>query len=327
MGFSFTYQKTVRIQELLTQVEVVRRVIEVLPGRPHIEENLRRATLLQSSLYSARIEGNTLRMEDVAMGGIRTDTEDLRKREIANLVSAYSYLRSLPETHQITPGFFFELHRRVMLGLSDRVGSFRSEPSAIFNMAGVAVYVTPPPQEISHLLSALIEHCGEATIPAPIRAALTHIEFEKIHPFLDGNGRVGRLLCTYVLQQGGYGLKGLASFEQYLEQYRDEYYTLLAGAGTDRTDFVEFFLQAVVKTAEESIRKLQMVGEETPEHRLLPRRQELLSIIRDHPYISFDALSRRFPRVNKSTLHNDLSVLLGKKYIEKVGETRGVSYI
>src|SRR5207237_152213 len=127
----------------------------------------------------------------------------------------------------ITLSFIMHLHEKVMAGLIDKadLGSFRKEVSAIFNTAGIAIYMPPPPKLVMPLMERLVKIVNNDREDfIPIRAALAHYSFEKIHPFLDGNGRVGRLLFQSVLQKSGYGMKGLLSVEEYLDQHRSEYY-------------------------------------------------------------------------------------------------------
>ena len=80
--------------------------------------------------------------------------------------------------------------------------------------------------------------------PAVI-AAIAQFVFEKIHPFADGNGRVGRLISSFLLEKKGFGFRGLAPFEEYIEEYRSIYYSHLEPT-TDCTGFIEFFLEAFI---------------------------------------------------------------------------------
>ena len=159
----------------------------------------------------------------------------------------------------------------------------------------------------------------------PIKAGLIGFLFEKIHPLADGNGRVGRLISAFILKSGGYDLRGLLSFEEYIDEHREEYYRMLEPT-QNATSFVAFFLEAIIFQAEKMAAKLRQITNETPEDGLLPRRREILEITRDHPYLSFDFLRRRFPAVNPKTLHYDLKKLQDERYIIKAGKTKGVFY-
>jgi len=213
-----------------------------------------------------------------------------------------------------------------MDGISPEAGSFRREPSAIFNQAGVAVYLPPMPQQISRLINNLVSLANSFQESSPVNAAITHFAFEKIHPFIDGNGRVGRLIATFLLKKDGFDFRGLVSLEKYLDDHRQTYYDLLAIGKKDITPFVEFFLEALSVQAEIAIDNIKEYKTETPQDLLLPRRGEILAIIKDHGTVSFDFLKRRFIQIPASTLHYDLKKLIEGNFIKKLGTTRGVCY-
>ena len=158
-----------------------------------------------------------------------------------------------------------------------------------------------------------------------VKSAITQFLFEKIHPFADGNGRVGRLLSTYILQNEGYGFRGLVPVEEIVDNKRQDYYEALE-PNKNVTLLVEFMLESFIEQAKKTAEKLLNVDEEKPEDFLSSRRREIFEIIKDHPFLSFNFLSRRFSKVNIKTLHYDLKKLQEKGFIIKIGETRGVTY-
>ena len=143
---------------------------------------------------------------------------------------------------------------------------------------------------------------------------------------MDGNGRVGRLLSTFILKQSGFDFRGLVSFEEYLEANRSSYYDLLADNKKDLTQFVRFFLTSLDVQAEKTIKVIKTTNQETPEDSLMPRRREILQIIRDHRLVSFDFVQRRFLRVSSRSLHYDLKHLINKEFVKKHGKTKGSFY-
>ena len=318
----YTYTHTKKITTLLADIERAKILITELPVSQSLEEKLRRVSLLKSSLFSARIEGNTLSMREVQMG---LTGKERQKREIQNILQAIHFIRSSHCPHHISIPLVKKLHTRVMNELSADAGRFRTEPSAIFNSAGVAVYMTVPPQEIKQRMEDLINGIKKKSFPIPIMGALAHYEFEKIHPFLDGNGRVGRLVSQFILEKGGYGCKGLVSFEEYFEQTKTDYYDLLGLRQKNITLFVQYFLEALVQTAETVIDQLKQIPGDMDDL-LLPRRQEILATIRDHRQVSFDFIRRRFMAVTVSTIHYDIQQLLKSGLIKKLGKTRASVY-
>lgn len=251
--------------------------------------------------------------------------QNREKQEVYNILRALRWIDTNYAKEQLSEKLILTLHGMVMQKLSADSGKLRTEPSAIFNQAGIAIYMTPPPLEISKLLQELITMSGKKE-HVGIKAGKIHFAFEKIHPFIDGNGRVGRLISTFLVKSAGYDFRGLSVLEEYLNDNRDLYYSALSQTNPDITEFVEFFSAAIAESAERVIELLQNTKEERPEDTLLPRRREILEVIRDHENASFDFIHRRFFKVAKSSLHYDIKCLMQKGFIRKLGTTRGVLY-
>jgi Fic family protein len=320
----YTYKQTPAINKLITRIEVAKQVIGLLPQLPNVEKNLRRQSLLKSSLYSARIEGNTLELSEVDTG---TSSKLKEKKEVLNIVHTLEWIHSSRFPKIVTIDTLLTLHQRVLNNLSQEAGKFRKEPTAIFNAAGIAVYMTPPPAHLPYLVDQLIAYIASSKDHPAVTASKAHFMFEKIHPFVDGNGRVGRLLSTGILKNADLALHGVVSIEEYLNEHRLAYYDLLAETGQDITGFIEFSLEALALSAEETIETLKNSKEEKPEDSLLPRRHEILEIIREQQLCSFNRIKRRFSKIPDSSLHYDLQALMKKNFIKKRGSTRGVLYI
>lgn len=323
MKFPPIYNLTPEIKQLLYELDVLKAGYELHPVTREQAVNLRRVSLLKSSLYSARIEGNPLELSDVINTGQAADNRHVT--EINNLVTAYEHLREIIKTN-VSIDALSKLHSRVLSTLSSDAGHLRHEESAIYNQAGTAVYLTPSPQTVTVLLTALCTYINSSKDPLPIVAGVSHIWFEKIHPFMDGNGRVGRLLSAYILNKGGYDYGGLVSYEQYLDEHRNDYYYYLGKDIQDVTGFVQFYLTALLSQARISLRAVHEIDTSNKYAHLLPRRAEIMRILEDHKFITFDFLSRRFRAVPTRTLHFDLSQLIKAGLVQKMGSTRGTMY-
>lgn len=318
------YSLTPTISQLLSSIEASCAVIDSIEIPKEVEMNIRRSSSLKSSLFSARIEGNSLTLDDLS----ERATKDIEKIEIYNILKALNVITAGPN-NQISVKDIKNFHKIVMNGLiaESGLGKFRIEVSAIFNSAGVAIYMPPPPSQVSPLVNDLVEFINSPEEQfVPVRAALSHYMFEKIHPFLDGNGRVGRLLMQAVLHTSGYGMKGLLPIEEYLDTHRGEYYGVLDNKETDVTEYLEFMLAAIAETAEKARQELSLKKDFLPEDTLLPRRAEILNVIRDHKMVNFDQIRRLFMRVNERTLRYDLKKLTDMGFVKKLGSTKGVYY-
>lgn len=319
------YEITAKSIYYLTQIEASKALFEHTKIPNKVIENLTRQSLLKSSLYSAKIEGNRLVLDE-ALNLKKLDPNLQERIEVENILTAFSFIQSKKQSIKINLDLILKLHGIIMNKISPKneTGNFRKEPSAIFNQAGIAIYVTPSPSQITTLLKKLVAFINEKSDElTPVKAFLSHLIFEKIHPFIDGNGRVGRLLVQTVLTRANYHFNYLLSFEEILSSRKVEYYDVL-----ERNDpgiFLEFMLEVMYQKVEEL--KTEVIGKDfTKEDTLLPRRREILSIIRDHMEISLDKLQRRFLKVPARTLRYDLKSLEKEGYIIKIGSTRGALY-
>ncbi len=312
----------------MQQIERLKTQLDLLPDNKVQEKYTRQKMLLKSALFSARIEGNPKTLEELEREGF-VDSQEKHHLEITNLYQVLEYILKINWQKPLTLDDIRQIHQRVMQNLTAEAGFLRAEPSAIYNSAGVAVYVCPLPNEIKDLLVQLLTYCNNnfETI-IPIKTALIHVAFEKIHPFLDGNGRVGRLLIHLALKKDGYDLRGLVPIEEYLDQHRQTYYDLLLENKQDRTEFVEFFLDAMIEGLQTAValKTEQKTKKLSSEDDLPLRRFEILQIIKDHKIASFDFLKRRFLKIPERTLRYDLKQLVDKGFIKKRGITRGSVY-
>jgi Fic family protein len=328
------YILTSSIANSLQSLEACREVIDAVSIPAEVEANIRRQSILKSSLFSARIEGNPLTINELS----RTSSKDLpaiaskalqtgqKKQEI------FQILKALEEVHKrgsrdLTLSFILHLHEIVTKGLADNPGKLRHEVSAIFNRSGIAVYMPPPPRQVPGFTEKLIKFANSDKEQfIPIRAVLTHYVFEKIHPFLDGNGRVGRLLLQQILEKNGYGMKGMLTIEEYLDSHRSSYYSALEESERDVTGYIEFMLEALRTVANEAKETVMSKQTANIHDFLLPRRSEILHLIEEHRMVNFDMIRRRFLVVNERTLRYDLKKLQDAGLIYKRGTTKGVYY-
>ncbi len=317
------YTITNDLWELISKIEALRLLFSSFEIPQPVQEKIRRVSLLKSSLFSARIEGNSLKLED-----LESTLEEQKKKEIFNIIEAYKYIeKSIHLNEPITVELIMNLHRKVMEDIHADAGHLRREMGAIFNESGVAVYLSPPQEQIKPLMNQLFAYINNNREKFPlITGLISHLGFEKIHPFIDGNGRVGRLLINAVLKSKGYDFSIPIPFEEYLDEHKNEYYQAIDTGLKDPHAYLSFMLQAfhqqAVKVKDELFHELQK--KETI--LLPPRQEELYYVIKDHRMVSFDFLRRRFLKVPPRTLRYDLKKLAEAGLITKIGKTRGSYY-
>jgi Fic family protein len=221
----------------------------------------------KEAVLSSKIEGTSTELSellrDEAGGEVPArDPEDVR--EVRNYVNALEYgvrrLKSLPLSLRLVR----ELHARLMRGVrgnSATPGEFRRSQNWIGSSGSTpktATYVPPPVEEMTECLSAWERFLhGRDSLPDLVACALMHEQFEAIHPFLDGNGRVGRLLITLFLIERKRLSQPLLYLSAYIERNRDRYYELLQGVRTrgDWRSWILYFLHGVAEISKEAVER------------------------------------------------------------------------
>lgn len=216
----------------------------------------------KEAVLSSQIEGTQSSLSDLLLfeadatpGVPVTDA-----RETSNYIAAMNRGLELLQEEKlpICNRLFREVHRVLLRsgrGSEKTPGKFRREQNWIGgSRPSIARYVPPPWQEVEPAMAELEKFLHDRPRPTPIliKAALAHAQFESIHPFLDGNGRVGRLLITLLLVSDGVLKAPLLYLSLYLKQNRDDYYDHLQRIRTESAweAWLEFFLEGVVEVAE-----------------------------------------------------------------------------
>jgi Fic family protein len=182
--------------------------------------------------------------------------------EICNYLDALAYARQQLKDEKGLPlslRLIREMHSRLMRGVrgaDKQPGEFRTSQNWIGGTRpGNARFVPPPPAQLAACLDQLERYLHQGDeLPALLRAGLVHVQFETIHPFLDGNGRVGRLLVTLLLEHWGLMTSPLLYLSLFLKRHRDEYYLRLAAVRStgDWEGWAQFFLEGVLTISREA---------------------------------------------------------------------------
>lgn len=310
--------------ELVSKIEANRLYFSAINIPIEVKEKIQRLSILKSSLFSARIEGNPLTLEKLE----NLKSDEIKKTEVFNILKAAKFIdRDFRSDTTITKKLILSLHSIILNSISAEKGYLRHEVSAIFNQAGIAVYVPPSPGLIPDLIDKLLKYSNYPIEKFPvINAFITHLVFEKIHPFIDGNGRVGRLLVFCVLKAKGRFFPIAIPFEEYLDDNRNDYYYYLDRGMKKTNEYLLFMLHAFYSQTEKLKKEIESELEKKETLLLPPRQEEIYNIIKDHPFTSFNMVRRRFLEVPERTLRFDLKRLLDMKLIIRIGKTRGSFY-
>jgi Fic family protein len=246
------------------------------------------------AVLSSQIEGTQSTLEDVLAfeaDALRDDTpRDVE--EVVNYVRAMNHglarLQELPLSLRLLREIHANLMYRVRGG-DKSPGEFRTSQNWIGGNGSTlrtASFIPPPPHEVLPCLGQLEVFLHEArdSVPLLVRCALAHAQFETIHPFLDGNGRVGRLLVTLMLCEDGALSRPLLYLSLYLKAHRAEYYDRLTAIRTQGhwEAWVAFFLRGVSLTARAATHTAQAIVSMRDSHRGAVRRNAKALALLDH---------------------------------------------
>lgn len=224
------------------------------------------AYVRKEAVLSSQIEGTQSSLSDLLAfeADKQVSSDDLR--ETSNYVSAMTHgLTRLREGFPLSSRLIRDIHRELLAsgrGSLKDPGEFRRSQNWIGGTRpGNAIFVPPPPHLVDELMSDLEKYLHDDSDPLPLllRAGLAHVQFETIHPFLDGNGRVGRLLITFMLCAGGALTQPILYLSLFLKQHRSRYYELLQAVRTKGVweDWLEFFLDGIATTAAQAAQTAQ----------------------------------------------------------------------
>ncbi len=216
----------------------------------------------KEAVLSSQIEGtqstlnDLLRFESDAAAGAPVD--DIR--EVSNYIAAMEHGLARLSKLPLSLRLIREMHEKLMAsgrGMTKQPGAFRTSQNWIGGTRpGNAMFVPPPPQEVMPALHDLESFLYEKKdrLPPLIKAGLAHVQFETIHPFLDGNGRLGRLLITLYLCERGVLRAPLLYLSLYFKQHRETYYRLLQEVRERGAweAWLEFFLEGIADTANQA---------------------------------------------------------------------------
>ncbi|GGB31088.1 Fic family protein [Allosediminivita pacifica] len=253
---------TIDVLVLLDRLSLAERALGRLDGITMLlprQELFLYMYVRKEAVLSSQIEGtqstltDLLRFETEAQAGQPID--DIR--EVSNYVDAMMYGLERLEELPLSLRLIREMHARLLQsgrGGTKDPGEFRRSQNWIGGTRpGNALYVPPPVTELDNCLGAFerFMHDDQSRLPALIKAGLLHVQFETIHPFLDGNGRIGRLLVTLYLCVNGVLQKPLLYLSLFLKTHRADYYRLLQEVREHGQweAWLDFFLAGVAETA------------------------------------------------------------------------------
>ena len=238
------------------------------------------SAIRKEALLTSQIEGTQASLADLfddEAGFAVSNTDDVE--EVTNYLRAFRLVQHNlrdPAGLPLSVRLLCDAHRLLMdgaRGAGKQPGELRRSQNWIGGpRPGKAVFVPPPPERVADLLADLerfIHGAPDKGLPPLVKVALVHAQFETIHPFLDGNGRIGRLLIAALLEHWQLLPEPLMYLSGYLKQHQGEYYRRLSGIRTDGDweGWVSFFLEGVTEAATDAERGIVAIATLVAAHR------------------------------------------------------------
>lgn len=284
---------------------------------------LRRGNRIKTVQASLAIEGNTLSLEQVTavLSGKRVLAQPREIQEVRNAFAAYE---KLPEWTAHSRTDLLAAHHRMMAGLADETGCFRSGGVGI-RRGGEVIHIAPPPERVPALMDNLLGWLEKTDEHPLVASCVFHYEFEFIHPFQDGNGRIGRLWQTLILSRWR-PIFALLPVESIIRDRKQDYYAALGRAdqAADATAFIEFMLTAIMRAIEESTlagdqeKTLWKTPQKTPDR--------IVDLLRQDGRLSIEALAKQIGR-SPSAVQRALNKLQENRIIERIGPAKGGHWV
>jgi Fic family protein len=301
---------------------------------PHL---LIRPFVQREAVYSSRIEGTQATLGELlaADAGVSPERSPEDLREVGNYITALQHglkrLESLPLSLRLVR----ELHEKLMTGVRGNhatPGQFRRTQNWIGRPGctlAEASYVPPPPADLLAHLGRWEEFLHDESVPPLVHAALMHYQFEAIHPFIDGNGRVGRLLITLSLCARGVLTEPLLYLSAFFEATRRDYYEGLRGI-TERGDWagwLEYFFNGVARQSEDALSRAERINQQLADWReafagsgsKVPL--QLIDLVGSNPFLTPRETERRLG-VAYNTVMRAITTLEEGGVLTKVGANK-----
>jgi len=290
----------------------------------------------KEALLSSQIEGTQSSFSDLILfeneQKPEVSVEDIE--EVSHYVSAISHgLKRLKSGFPLCLRLLKEMHAILLTGSRGSLkspGNFRHTQNWIGGTRpGNALFVPPPPEQLPDILSNFekLLHTGTHKMPPLVMTGLAHLQFESIHPFLDGNGRLGRLLIILLLCNDGLLQEPILYISLYLKQNRETYYRLLQEVRTNGSweTWLEFFLEGITETAINTMATMQkmnqLFNQDLEQINTLGRAKlsciDTLNILQKIPQISVTELAKQL-KISAPTARQALNNLIDLGIVSEI---------
>lgn len=333
------YQLSQLLLKAITEIERLYGQLEALKIPKKLELNLRRDNLVQSAYVSNSIEGNPMSLREVT--NLLLDDRVPVNRDEKEVRNYFDILQDLDQylDEELSLELMLKVHRRLMTGVKDKIaGLVRDRKVVVGKYLGQSEQATsleikhePPYHQRDKISTAINQLCQWANadqgLPTVIKAGIFHHHFVYIHPFVDGNGRVCRLLTALVFLRDNYLINKYFVLDDYYDIDRLMYSDKLNSADKgDKTEWLEYFsegvkhsLQGALARVNEALLTLKISDRPTA------KEKQVMMLLQQQPEITSAQVAKQL-KVSRQQAHNLLSSLVNKGLLEKKGSTKNSYY-
>lgn len=341
--FNPNFKYTNRIVSNLVEIASAREIILHAHLAPKWEVSLRRDALIKAAHASTAIEGNPLTLEEVSQlaQGRKVTATRKAQQEVLNYLHVLEQIEKYANGDEITAKGILKLHGDVskdILDLPDYEGRYRELQVYVGNnMTGEVIFMPPPPEDVPELMDKFIEWLNSNDshqLEPIIIAGISHYEFVRIHPFIDGNGRTARALATLILDLRKFDIKRFFALDDYYDSDRPAYYSALKSVDPDNLDitqWLEYFTDGVllsITKVKEAILKISLEKhrkESKGQIALTERQMKIIEHIQTNGKITTGEIASMFNITRQAAL-KELSKLLKLEIIKLEGQGKGSYY-
>ena len=309
------FEITSKIIELISKIsEKLGEIISIQNNPLHIQ--LRKENRIKTIHSSLAIENNSLTLEQITaiINGKRVLGNPNEIKEVKNSIQAYDLLLSL---NPYDENDLLKAHKLMMQDLVSNSGKYRVDGVGIFDGEKV-VHVAPQAKRVPELMANLFEWLKTSDIHPLIKSCVFHYEFEFIHPFQDGNGRLGSLWQTVILKEWKEIFAWLP-VETLIKENQKEYYNVLGVSDSvaNSTKFIEFMLSTILNTIEEIIQTEKKVTVKVTVKVTL-NQKKILEVIKNNPQITQEELANVIGLTRKS-INSNMKKLQENGLLNRIG--------
>ena len=323
MDYEPPFKITSQIIDLISQISEAVGEINSLDNSPrHLE--LRKENRIKTIHSSLAIENNSLSLEQITaiIEGKRVLGSPNEIQEVKNALQAYELLLTLNPYEEKD---LLKAHKLMMADLVERNGKYRKDGVGIFD-GNQVVHLAPPADRVPFLMSDLFEWLKNSDVHPLIKSCVFHYEFEFIHPFQDGNGRMGRLWQTVILKEWKSVFAWLP-IETLIKENQVEYYNALNSSDSDAnsTNFIVFMLQTILRTIKEIIETEKKITLKITV-KITANQKKILEAIKQKPFVTQEELSS-IVGIAKLNINKNMKKLQEQGIIERVGADKNGKWI